>query len=107
MYDLEGSDSGREWIEVCADNETDLSTWKFFEEGSNHGLTLYQGDVLSAQGCAVIVDDAGKFLEDMPSFSGTIYDSSWSTLKNTGETLTIRDADLNDVDTVSLLLLTI
>lgn len=103
MYDLEGSDSGREWIEVynSLGSAIDLSTWKFFENGTNHNLVLYQGDGnVSAGGVAIISDNPVKFLADYPSFNGTIFDSSFS-LSNTGETIIIRNDLLEDVDSVS------
>ena len=45
MYNPDGSDSGREWIELYndADYDIDISGWKFYESNSNHGLTLMQG----------------------------------------------------------------
>ena len=39
MYDVPGSDAGREWIEIHnTGNTTDLTDWRFFESGSNHKL---------------------------------------------------------------------
>ena len=42
MYDVEGTDTDREWIEVYNDGSesVDLSTYKLFEANTNHGLTL-------------------------------------------------------------------
>ena len=104
MYDLEGTDTGREWIEIQNTGaEVDLTVWKFFENGTNHGLTLFRGNVLLPQnGFAVIADSAEKFLFDWPGFSGTIFESSFS-LSNTGETLVLRDAELADKDSVAYL----
>jgi len=47
MYDLEGSDSGREWVEIVnlSSQTLDISLWKFFENGTNHGLALFQGEI--------------------------------------------------------------
>jgi hypothetical protein len=103
MYDLEGSDAGREWIEVenSGTDSVDVSGWKFFENETNHGLTLIQGNAeISSGGFAVISDNSDKFLTDWPSFSGILFDSSFS-LKNTGELISIRDADLNDIDSLT------
>ncbi len=100
MYDVSGSDTGREWIEISADSNTDVSNWKFFEANTNHGLTLIRGSaVIPAGGAAVIADNADKFLLDYPSFTGTLFDSSFS-LNNTGETIAVRNADLVDIDSV-------
>lgn len=103
MYDLEGSDSKREWVEIqnTAGSGIDLTGWKLFESGSNHALTLIEGsEVVPASGFAIIADNAATFLSDNPSFVGTVFDSSFS-LSNTGETLTIRDDNLSDIDTVT------
>jgi hypothetical protein len=96
MYDLEGSDSGREWVEVynAGSEAVDFSQYKFFESGSNHSLTLVEGDTLvQPGGFAVIVSDLTKFKTDWPGFSGTIFDSSFS-LSNTGESLVIKNENL-------------
>ena len=104
MYDLaEGGDTGREWIEVYnnSSESINLSEWKLFEANVNHSLNIFQGsEVLLASGIAIIADNPSKFLIDNPSYSGVIFDSSFS-LNNTGETLTIRDPELVDVHTVS------
>ena len=102
MYDLEGADTGREWIEIKNTGAAvDLTGWKFFENGTNHGLTLFQGNTLLPEnGFAIITDNAEKFLADWPGFSGTIFDSAFS-LSNTGETLILRDAELADKDTAT------
>lgn len=103
MYDLEGSDTGREWIEIKNDSPEaiDFSTFKLFEADANHGLTLVEGDKnIPSGGYAVIVTDSAKFKSDNPNFSGIIFDSSFS-LSNEGETLAIKNADLNQVDEFS------
>ncbi len=100
MYDLEGTDTGREWVEVYNSGTTpvDLSSYKFFEANTNHGLTLIAGDKsIPLGGYAIIVSDPEKFKIDWPSFSGSIFDSSFS-LDNTGELLAIKDTDSNIVD---------
>jgi len=101
MYDLkEGSDTGREWIEIT-NTGTDaitLTDWKLYEANTNHALTLSQGsETIPAGGFAIIASDVTKFLADNTGFSGTIFDSSFS-LSNTGESLAIRDANLADID---------
>ncbi|PCI19164.1 hypothetical protein COB64_04200 [Candidatus Wolfebacteria bacterium] len=103
MYDLEGSDSDREWIEITntGSNDIDLSTWKFYENTTNHALTPFQGGNLISPGdFAVIVDKAETFLIDWPNFLGLIFDSSFS-LSNSGEVLEIRDSDLLTIHQVT------
>lgn len=103
MYDLkEGSDTGREWIEIAntGTTPTTLTGWKLYEANTNHALTLSQGnETIPIDGFAIITSDVTKFLADNPGFSGTIFDSSFS-LSNTGESLAIRDANLADIDSV-------
>ncbi|MBI4692194.1 MAG: lamin tail domain-containing protein [Candidatus Terrybacteria bacterium] len=98
MYDLkDGLDTGREWIEIFnSGTETvNFLSWKFFEADTNHGFTAYQGgDTLPAGAYAVIVSDPAKFLNDWPGFQGIIFDSSWSSFSNTGETLALKNGDI-------------
>ncbi|MDP3784463.1 MAG: lamin tail domain-containing protein [bacterium] len=104
MYDLEGSDAGREWVEIYNDGTTsvDLTDWKLFEANTNHGITAMDSQtyILSAGAYAVAADNTEKFLLDWPDFSGALFDSSFS-LSNVGEALTLRDAELADVDSVT------
>ena len=103
MYDLAGTDSN-EWIEVqnTSAQSIDLSTWKFFEGNSNHGLTAYQGDPnIPANGFAIIAHDPTAFKSEFAAFTGVIFDSSFSLSNTTGETLIIRDGTLSDIDSVS------
>lgn len=100
MYNLESTDMGREWVEVYnnSNSSVDLSSYKFFESDTNHELTIFQGDAnIGVNGYAVIVSDPIKFKIDWPSFSGIIFDSSFS-LNNTGEAIAIKDGDLNIID---------
>ncbi|MBU1246790.1 lamin tail domain-containing protein [Patescibacteria group bacterium] len=105
MYDLEGSDDKREWIELYnnSDETIDISGWRLFEAEINHKLKIISGDGnLIGGGYAVIVSDDTQFFSERPNFSGSIFDSSFS-LSNTGEILIIRDSELNDIDSVSYL----
>ena len=95
MYDVPGTDTGREWIEVVNEGVAiDLSTLRLFEAGVNHKITPFQGTsgTLPANAYAVIADNPTKFLEDWPTYSGPLFDSAFS-LSNTGEDLEIRDAE--------------
>ncbi len=104
MYDVEGTDSSREWMEIfnSGSESVDLSGWKLFENDTNHKINLFdeEGDfVVPSYGYAVIVDNPTKFLEDWPDFSGIIFNSAFS-LKNSGEEVILRGAELNDIDSV-------
>ena len=96
MYDLEGSDDGREWIEIfnAGQSSVDLTNWKFYENETNHKLELKQGSILlPPNGYAIIADDPDKFLSDWPSYSGILFDSTFS-LSNTGENIAIKNDTL-------------
>lgn len=106
MYNLkDGSDSGREWVEIfnSGSEAVDLTGWKFYEAETNHKINLFKETdtfLLPAGGYAVIADDPNKFLIDWPNFSGIVFDSSFS-LSNIGETITLRNSELADVDSVA------
>lgn len=102
MYDISGTDTGREWIEVANIDgaPVPLADWKLFEANTNHALTPVVGNgTLPVGGFAVIADNTDKFLIDFPSFTGLLFDSSFS-LSNTGEALILRDETLGDRDSV-------
>lgn len=105
MYDLsEGSDTGREWIEVhnTGGEAVNFTEWKLFEQDSNHGLKAIGGETLAPDGYAIIASDAAKFAADWPSYSGLVFDSNFS-LNNSGETLVLRccGKELSDSDSVT------
>ena len=105
MYDLEeGSDSGREWIEIKnSGGETiDMTGWKLFEANVNHSIasTSGAGFSVSAGGYAVIADNHSKFLADWPDFSGVLFDSVFS-LGNVGEIVAIKNPDFVETDSFS------
>lgn len=102
MYDLEGSDTN-EWVEVqnIGNEDIDISTWKLFENNVNHGLKIFNGEiVLKVNGYAIIANDANAFLNAYPGYLGNVFDSAY-TLANSGEMLVLRDANNKDIDTVS------
>ena len=103
MYDLEGSDSGREWVEVFNDGASavNLSLWRLYEAQTNHKIISVQGgDIIGVGVYGIIADNSEKFLVDNPDFSGLLFDSSFK-LKQEGEVLILRDGDLVDQDTVT------
>jgi len=81
MYNASGVDENHEWLETYnpGSSEIDLNGWKFYEAETNHNLILKQGDWILVGGAyAVMADDADQFLLDYSSFSGTLFDSSFS-----------------------------
>ncbi len=71
MYDLEGSDAGREWIEIfnTSQSSVDLTGWKV-HDSSNHVLALPPAKggkgslVVPAESYAILADDATVFLNE-------------------------------------------
>lgn len=107
MYDFSGTDGNGEhdWIEVTNEGGTavDLSSYKFFEANTNHGLKISQGEATVSAGTSVVIANSlATFLADFPDFNGTLFDSSFS-LNSTsaGETLSIRTPELVDEDSVT------
>lgn len=93
--------SGHEWIEVWnkGTESVDLASWKFWENNTNHSLVASSTDTLVGPGeYAVIVQDANQFILDYPFFSGSIFDSSWSSLNESGEEIGIKDSEGNFIE---------
>ncbi len=97
MYDVSGSDSGREWIEVIniGHDAFDFTKWKVFENEKNHAIKSFKGtEILSPNTIAVIADDPQKFLADHPDYPGILFESAFS-LSNEGEMLGLKDSSLH------------
>jgi len=105
MYDVEGSDGGREWVEIYNDGSEDinLSSWSFYEAETNHKLKNENSTVINAGSYAIIADDAAQFQSEWSSVSVLILDSSFSlrSKNGIGEYIAIRDADKNDIDALT------
>ncbi len=106
MYDVSGSDSGREWVEIYnnSGSPVDVSGWKFLETptSSNHSFTVISGTAnLPAGGSAIISNDSSKFLLDWPAFTGNLFKASFSSLSNTSSTVVLKDGSLNIIDQVT------
>jgi len=104
MYNLEGNDANREWLELYnnGEEEINLTDWKFYENNQNHRLTLTQGNNMSLlpQEHLVIVKDTETFLQDYENYTGKILDSSWVSLDNNGELLIIKNSGDNTFDSI-------
>jgi len=110
MYNLDGSDVGREWIEVCntGKEKVNLKDWKLAENGKNHNISFVDDKtdnfLIPSKSCAVVVvnkKEINNFYNDNPNFSGILFYSAFSSLNNSGEKISIKDADLNDIDKVN------
>ena len=93
MYDPAGADTDREWIELLneSNNTVDLTSWKFFEANTNHGLSSFQGSLtIPIGGYVIIANNPAKFLEENVTFQGSIVKASFS-LSNSGEYIAIKN----------------
>jgi len=94
MYDLEGADESREWVEIFNKSTSTVAiitgsgadSWRF-NDGSNHLLSLYQGTADMESGeIAIIADDGLTFMEEHPDYQGTIFETAMN-LANSGDTI--------------------
>ena len=96
-----------EWFEILNDGDAqvDLKEWRF-SDGSNHVFEEPpknggQGSLIIPAGeYAVIAKEADTFLSSHSGFSGTVIDGSFS-LTDTGDTLSLVDADGVVIDTAT------
>jgi hypothetical protein len=104
MYDLDGTDTNREWVEVhntgAADD--DLSKWYLFSDNTKHALVPQGVSTVPAGGYAVVAQNVPKFQIDWPNYTGLLFDSSWTGFSNDTETVGLKDADLNLVGSVTI-----
>jgi methionine-rich copper-binding protein CopC len=103
MFDLaEGTDSGREWIEILntASSSIDLTTYKILENGTNHGIKAVGDATVPVGAHAVVADNPQKFKDDHPEYAGLLFDSAFS-LSNDGEKIVLKDSRLTTVDSAS------
>ncbi len=104
MFNPSGSDSGHEWIEICASERFEATDNLSFKDKSGnrevlHTLSLTQGDVtLLKDECAIIASDAEQFKSDYPNLSANLLDATPNfSLLNSGESIAIlKDGTLLD-----------
>ncbi len=103
MYDLDGTDTNREWVEVenTGTESADLSKWFFFSDNSKHVLVSQGESMVPPGGFAVVAQNVGRFRSDWPNFLGLLFDSSWTGFNNEGETIALKDPDLNLLSNVA------
>ena len=103
MYDVPGSDTGREWIEITniGNAPVDTAGFKLFQGGVNHGVAVVSGtSTLTVGESAIIADNTQKFLLDYPAYKGSLFRSSFS-LTNASGALVLKDSKLTMLDSVS------
>ncbi len=110
MYDLEGADANREWIEIYNDREDDLvmDDWRLCEIINEKEVKHYiytknvEGEyknkniIIPAKSFAIIVDDPSVSID----FSGLVLKSAFSSLKDKGQILVIKDFDLREINKI-------
>jgi len=91
MYDVEGSDTGTEWIEIynSGSQAIDIASWHFYENETHHGLVPDGFSILAPSSYALIVQDIA-IIRSLYGNSIKLIKSSFS-LNNTGETLALSD----------------
>ncbi|MFA5933619.1 MAG: lamin tail domain-containing protein [Candidatus Paceibacterota bacterium] len=107
MYDLPGTDTDHEWVEIqnTGATDADVTDWKF-NDGSNHNLNTpptngSQGSFTIPVGeYAILTADAVKFLSDYSGYAGTVIDTVMS-LNNTTDTLKLIDKNGIEIDSVT------
>lgn len=91
MFDADGGDVGREWVEFKTDSAIpDIRTWRFLEGGVRHKIAGESGAIL-ANTRFVLASDATSFRADNPEYTGLVFDTAMS-LSNSGETFSLLDA---------------
>ncbi|MDP2638646.1 MAG: lamin tail domain-containing protein [Candidatus Azambacteria bacterium] len=111
MYNLEGGDTKREWVEIYNNSSTTITLsganggWRF-NDGANHLLNEppakgSQGSLnIASGGYFILADDAEIFLTDHSGFSGTVIDTVIN-LKNSTSTVQIIDPNGTVIDEVT------
>ncbi len=103
MYDVSGTDSNREWIEVrnTGTNQEDLSKWYLITGNVSHAISTINTTIVPAGAYAIIVQNPSKWKIDWPSYGGLLFDSSWTDLNNKGESIALKDSGGNIVSTTA------
>lgn len=93
--------STHEWVEIWnkGSEPVDLAGWKFWEGGANHNLTVSSTDSVVAPGeYAAIAQDEAQFFFDHSGFFGSVFDSFWSVLNESGEEIGLKDSAGNFIE---------
>ena len=104
MFNPNGTDTGREWVEMYNEQAqpVNLSGYQFRENGGTHQLDLANGSwMLLPDKYAIIAVDSDVFSQEYLGFSGTLLDSAWQSLSNTGEEIAILDPNDAVLDSVN------
>lgn len=87
--------STHEWVEIWnkGSESIDIKDWKLWENNTNHSLkSVTSSDSIVAPGEYGIIAQSGEvFLKDYPDFTGSVFDSSWNILNESGEEIGLKD----------------
>ncbi|MDD5340950.1 MAG: lamin tail domain-containing protein [Patescibacteria group bacterium] len=98
--------SENEWVEILNKGTAavDMTGWKFYEDQTNHKLTAVRGDfIIEAGEYAIIANVGNNFINLHPNFTGTVLDSSWSSLKESGEEIGLKNSSGEPIETFTYL----
>ncbi len=87
--------SDHEWFELYNKGTAtaDITGWKIITDTASHKISAVRGDLLIDPGeYVVIAENAANTQNDYPNFTGTLLDSSWSSLVNDGMSIGIKNA---------------
>lgn len=93
--------STHEWVEIWnkGSEPVDLAGWKFWEDNTNHALTVSSTDSVLLPGkYGAICQDSLVCTLDHPNLSSSIFDSSWSSLNEQGEEIGLKDTSGNFIE---------
>lgn len=102
MYDLDGTDANREWVEVRNIGATpdDLSKWYLFSDNTKHTLVPETQSLVSNGDYVIITQNISQFRNDWPNYTGLLFDSSWTGFNNSAESISLKDPEQNIVSSV-------
>lgn len=92
MYDLSGTDSEREWIELynAGTGPVVMTDAKFVEGGTNHLINAVRGgNDLAPGGYAILASNGDTFIAENTAYSGPVFHSAFS-LSNDNEALAFK-----------------
>jgi hypothetical protein len=107
MYNPEGADSGREWVELknTGGSTVNLNDWRLREDETDHRIsTSSHADhtnslQLQAGAFVILADDPDAFAQDFSGVSAVL-DSAF-TLVNSGEPITVVNSDGSVTDSLN------
>lgn len=101
--------SGCEWIEIFnkGSEAVNVEGWRFWENSTNHTLTISSSSLQSdwsiePEEYAIITQDDTRLFSTCTGYTapaaGTVFDSSWTTLSESGERIGLRDVAGNLIE---------